>query len=76
MLLIGIGGSTAGMGEEFIPLVPLFILISSRLGYDRIYGLCMVFVAAEGGFAAATFNPFTIGIATNIAEIITKEILK
>lgn len=69
MLIIAIGGSTAGMGEEFIPLVPLFILISDRLGYDRVYGFCMVLLASEIGFAAATFNPFTVGIASGIAEI-------
>lgn len=69
MILIAIGGSTAGMGEEFIPLVPLFILISDKLGYDRIYGLCLVLLASEVGFAAATFNPFTVGIASGIAEI-------
>ncbi len=69
MMLVAIGGSTAGMGEEFIPLVPLFILISSRMGYDRVYGLCMILLASEVGFAAATFNPFTVGIAAGIAQI-------
>ena len=57
------------MAEEFIPLVPVFLIISQRLGYDRIYGLAMVLLAAEMGFAAATFNPFTVLIAQNIAEV-------
>lgn len=69
MVVIGIGGSTLGMGEEFIPLVPIFILISARLGYDRIYGLALVMLAADMGFAAATTNPFTVNIAQSIAEL-------
>jgi len=69
MIVIAIGGSTLGMGEEFIPLVPIFILIATRLGYDQIYGLSMVMLAADIGFASATVNPFTVGIANGIAEL-------
>lgn len=69
MFLIAVGGSTLGMGEEFIPLVPVFLLLSKRLGYDRVYGLAMVLLAAEAGFAAATTNPFTVNVAQGIAEL-------
>ncbi len=69
MLAVGIGGSTLGMGEEFIPLVPLFLMLSRRMGYDRIYGLCLVMLAADMGFASATTNPFTINIAQSIAGL-------
>ena len=69
MLVIAAGGSTLGMTEEFIPLVPVFLMISQRLGYDRIYGLSLVMLAAQMGFAAATTNPFTVGIAQGIAEL-------
>jgi len=69
MTVLAIGGSTLGMAEEFIPLVPLFLMVSKRLGYDRIYGLALVVVAAEVGFSAATTNPFTLQIAQGIAEV-------
>jgi len=69
MTAVGIGGSTLGMGEEFIPLVPVFLMISQQLGYDRIYGLAMVMLAADMGFASATTNPFTVQIAQGIAEV-------
>jgi uncharacterized ion transporter superfamily protein YfcC len=69
MVCIAIGGSTLGMGEEFIPLVPLFLMISKRMGLDRIYGLAIVMLAAEVGFAAGMTNPFTINIAQGIAEL-------
>lgn len=69
MVLMGIGGSTLGMGEEFIPLVPVFLMLSRELGYDRVFGVAVVNVAAMIGFAAATTNPFTVAIAQSIAEL-------
>ena len=69
MTTLAIGGSTLGMGEEFIPLVPVFLLVSKKLGYDRVFGLALVIVAAQTGFAAATTNPFTVLVAQGIAEL-------
>jgi len=69
MTTLAIGGSTLGMGEEFIPLVPVFLLVSKKLGYDRVFGLALVIVAAQTGFAAATTNPFTVLVAQGIAEV-------
>lgn len=69
MLAIAVGGSTLGMGEEFIPLIPMFLVVSHRLGYDRIYGLALVMLSSSIGFAAATTNPFTVNIAQGIAEL-------
>lgn len=69
MTVLSIGGSTLGMGEEYIPLVPIFLIVAKEMGYDRIYGLAMVSIAAEVGFAAATTNPFTVQIAQGIAEV-------
>ncbi len=69
MVVLGIGGSTLGMGEEFIPLIPVFLIVSKRLGYDRVYGMALVIVATEVGFAASTTNPFTVYVAQGIAEL-------
>ncbi|MGH1363615.1 MAG: YfcC family protein [Calditrichia bacterium] len=69
MILLAVGGSTLGMGEEFIPLIPIFLLVGKELGYDRLFGLAIVVLAADTGFAAATTNPFTVNIAQGIAEI-------
>jgi uncharacterized ion transporter superfamily protein YfcC len=69
MIVMAVGGSTLGMGEEFIPLVPVFLLVAQRLGYDRIYGMALVLLAADTGFAASTTNPFTVSVAQGIAEV-------
>jgi len=69
MIAVSVGASTLGMGEEFLPLIPLFLVVSKKLGYDRVFGLGIVWLAVETGFAAATTNPFTVNIAQGIAEI-------
>ena len=69
MVVFAVGGSTLGMGEEFIPLVPVFVLVARRLGYDALYGMAMVEVASQIGFAASTTNPFTVSVAQGIAEL-------
>ena len=69
MMTVGIAASTLGMGEELLPLIPLFLIVSKQLGYDRIFGVAVVWLAAEIGFAAATTNPYTVQIAQNLAEV-------
>jgi uncharacterized ion transporter superfamily protein YfcC len=69
MTVMAIGGSTLGMGEEFIPLVPIFLIVAKEIGCDRIFGVALVYVAGAVGFAAATTNPFTVNIAQEIAEL-------
>jgi uncharacterized ion transporter superfamily protein YfcC len=69
MIVMAIGGSTLGMGEEFIPLVPIFLIVAKEIGCDRIYGVALVYVAGAVGFAAATTNPFTVNIAQEIAGL-------
>ncbi|HQV34132.1 MAG TPA: hypothetical protein PKV71_19745, partial [Calditrichia bacterium] len=69
MMVLAAGGSTLGMGEEFIPLVPIFLIVAKEMGFDRIYGLALVWTSSNVGFAAATTNPFTVSIANNISEL-------
>lgn len=65
----GVGGSTIGMGEELIPLIPIFLVLSTRLGFDRVFGIAIVLVPSGIGFAASTTNPFTVNVAQSIAEL-------
>jgi uncharacterized ion transporter superfamily protein YfcC len=58
-----------GMGTEFIPLIPIFLLISKSMGFDRLYAMCFLIVAVDIGWATAITNPFTVQIAQQIAEV-------
>ena len=67
MVVFSLAGSIFGMAEETIPFVIIFIPLARRLGYDSIVGASIPFLGAAAGFAAAFFNPFTVGIAQSIA---------
>ncbi len=69
MIVFGICGSTFGMYEEVYGLLPAFIGIAIAMGYDGLVGGATVVLGVVTGFAAATLNPFTIGIAHGIAAL-------
>ncbi len=69
MVIFSLAGSVFGMSEETIPFIVVFIPLAIGLGYDSIVGLSIPFLGAAAGFAAAFFNPFTVGIAQGIAGL-------
>lgn len=69
MLTFGLLSSTMGIYEEVYGLIPVFITIGLALGYDRVLGGSIVVVAVMTGFASATLNPFSVGIAQSIAGV-------
>lgn len=69
MLLFGLAGSTFGMTEETYGLIPVFMSIAVALQYDALVGGAIIYVGVVTGFAAATVNPFTIGVAQSIAQL-------
>ncbi|WP_371361680.1 hypothetical protein SRRS_30410 [Sporomusa rhizae] len=69
MTLFSIGGAVFGMSEETIPFVGIFVPMALLMGYDRITGMCIPFLAATTGFSGAMLNPFTVGIAQSISEL-------
>jgi uncharacterized ion transporter superfamily protein YfcC len=52
-----------------MPFVLIFIPLALSLGYDSLVGTAIPFLGAAAGFAGATLNPFTVGIAQGIAEL-------
>ncbi len=68
-VFIASAGTFMGMGAEFIPLIPIFLMISKRLGYDRLFGLGLLTIATGVGWTTAITNPFTVQIAQRIAEL-------
>ena len=55
--------------EETIAFIAVAIPLAKSLGYDESVAVCMVYVAAHVGFAGAILNPFTIGIAQDMAGL-------
>lgn len=62
-------GSMIGSFEECVPLVPIVVALSVSLGWDAITGIAMSILAAGCGFAAGVCNPFTVGVAQQLAGL-------
>jgi uncharacterized ion transporter superfamily protein YfcC len=62
-------GSTLGTFEEVVLLVPLMIALSYSLGWDALIGLGMSILATNLGFSAAISNPYTLGVAQQLAGL-------
>ena len=62
-------GSFIGSFEECVPLVPIVVALAVNLGWDALVGVGMSLLAAGCGFAAGICNPFTIGVAQELAGL-------
>lgn len=62
-------GSTAGMFEELIPLVPVVVMLAYALGWDAVSGLAIVVLASCFGFSAGVANLFTVGISQTLGGL-------
>lgn len=62
-------GSFIGSFEEAVPLVPIVVALSIRLGWDALTGLGMSLLAIGCGFSAGVCNPFTVGVAQELAGL-------
>ncbi|MGN9164761.1 YfcC family protein [Tissierellaceae bacterium HCP3S3_D8] len=69
MSIFAFGGSTFGMSEEVIIFVPIGVALSRALGFDAITGTAMIALGAACGFNSGFMNPFTVGVAQQIAEL-------
>lgn len=62
-------GSFIGTFEECISLVPIVVGLAVGLGWDPLTGLGISLLAAGCGFAAGVCNPFTVGVAQELAGL-------
>ena len=62
-------GALFGIFEELIVLVPMAVTLSYSFGWDSLVGLGISAMASGFGFAAAIFNPFTLGVAQTLADL-------
>ena len=62
-------GSFFGMFEELVALLPVVIVLMLSLGFDTMMGLGVCMLAACFGFSSAITNPFSVGLASQIAGV-------
>ena len=69
ILVLGCISSTIGVFEEAFPFIPIFVGIAIAMGYDALVGLGIVALGVGLGYSGAIMNPFTVGMAQDIAGI-------
>lgn len=62
-------GAMIGSFEEAVPMVPIVVALAIRLGWDPLVGLGMSILAIGCGFSAGVCNPFTVGVAQELAGL-------
>lgn len=62
-------GALIGSFEECVPLVPIVVALSINLGWDALTGVGMSLLAVGCGFSSGVFNPFTVGVAQQLAGL-------
>lgn len=62
-------GSTCGAYEEMLCFIPILAPIFIAAGYDSLITVAVVMCGGAAGFAGATTNAFTLGVAQGIAGV-------
>lgn len=69
MLAFGVGSSTIGMAEEYIPLIAILITLCVAMRMDTVAALGIMTVGYAVGFGTAVINPFTVLVAQEVAGL-------
>ena len=67
--MFSLGSFTIGMGEEYVPLIPIIVTMSLAMRMDGIVAMGMVWIPYGIGWGCAGINPFGVLIAQNIAGV-------
>jgi len=69
VLIFMLFGSFFGMFEELVTLLPIIIMFMLSMNMDTMMGLGACLLAACFGFSAAITNPFSVGLAAQVAGV-------
>ncbi len=67
--LFSLGSFTIGMGEEYVPLIPIIVTMCLAMRMDGVVAMGMVWIPYGIGWGCAGINPFGVLIAQNIAGV-------
>ena len=69
-LFFATGGVVQNMQEEIIPLIPVVLIVTTRLGFTPMVAIAMSAGAAFVGSAFSPINPFQVLIAQEAADVV------
>ena len=69
VFLFAAGSSTIGMAEEYMPFVPVLLILARGMGFDAVTAVGILCIGYGTGYGAAAINPFTVLIAQDVAGL-------
>jgi uncharacterized ion transporter superfamily protein YfcC len=69
VVMFAAGSATIGMAEEYLPFVPILIVLAAALRYDAVVAVGIIAVGMAIGYGVAVISPFTVLIAQDIAGL-------
>ena len=68
-IFFALGGVTMNMAEEIVALIPVLLILTTRLGFTPLVAVAMSAGSAAIGSAFSPINPFGVLIAQGVAEV-------
>jgi uncharacterized ion transporter superfamily protein YfcC len=68
-VMFSLGSFTIGMGEEYVPLIPIIVTMCLAMRMDGVVAMGLVWIPYGVGWGCAGINPFGVLIAQNIAGV-------
>ena len=68
-MIIFSGASFMGIAASTIAFIPIFLFLSKKLGYDRLFGVALLIIPLLLGWTSGVTNPLSTQVAQIIAEL-------
>lgn len=68
-LLMMLLASCFGLQEELLILFPIFLTFAAAMKWSNTLAVSLILVTTGVGFTTAIFNPFTVGVASELAGV-------
>lgn len=68
-LLMMLLASCFGLQEELLILFPIFLSFAKAMNWSNAQAVSLILITTGVGFTTATFNPFTVGVASDLAGV-------
>ena len=68
-LFFAVGGATENMAEEIVALVPVLLVLATRVGFTPVVAVAMSAGASAVAAAFSPVNPFQVLVAQGVADV-------
>lgn len=68
-LLMMLLASCFGLQEELLILFPIFLSFATAMKWSNAQAVSLILITTGVGFTTAVFNPFTVGVASDLAGV-------